>query len=94
MASFEMLARVAVVRTDVSEELRTSSEEIRSVHQLLLTPNVVPSSPFLVVMMVEALSSSETSVRTRSTLRNIPKHTILQIVTLLDVRGRSCIVYD
>jgi hypothetical protein len=32
---------------------------------LLVTANVVPSSPILVTLMMEALSSSETSVLTR-----------------------------
>jgi hypothetical protein len=67
-----MLCRVALVRTDVSEELR-------SVRRLLVTASVVPSSPILVTLMKEALTSSETSVLTRATRRNIPQDAILQI---------------
>jgi hypothetical protein len=36
-------------------------EEIQSVHQLLVMANI-PSSPILVTLMMEALSSSETAV--------------------------------
>jgi hypothetical protein len=44
-----------------------------SVLRFLVSANVVPSSPILVTLMMEAIRSSKTSVLARATLYNIPE---------------------
>jgi hypothetical protein len=51
MGSSGMLRRVALVRTEVSEELTKFLVFLRSVRRLLVTARVVPSSPILVTLM-------------------------------------------
>jgi hypothetical protein len=90
LASSGMLRRVALVKTDVSEELSaclirvtrigelgTTLIFLRRVRRLLVTASVVSSSPILVTLMKEVLSYSETSVLTRATRRNISEYAIL-----------------
>jgi hypothetical protein len=71
MQSSGMLLRhVALVTTVVSEE---RSNSIIGMFRLLVTANVVPTSPILVTLVMEAIRSSETLVLTRTTRRNIPE---------------------
>jgi hypothetical protein len=71
MASSGLLGRVALVRTDVSEELSASFISVTRIDKLgttlavtsnrrtLVTANVVPNPP-IVTLIMEALGSSET----------------------------------
>jgi hypothetical protein len=78
MTTYGMLRRVALVRTDVSEELSASIIRVtRSVLLLPISANFIPSSPILVTLMLDAIFSSETSVLTKATRHNIPDVSIL-----------------
>jgi hypothetical protein len=79
MASSGMLHHVALVRTDVSEELGASFIRVTTTGELgtLAVTSIVPSSRVLITLTKEALSSSETSVLTRAAQRNIPQDAIL-----------------
>jgi hypothetical protein len=77
-----MLRRLAFVITDVSEELSASFIRVTRIGELgkmlaVDTADDVPSLPILVTMMMETLSSSETSVLTTTILHNIPEDAIL-----------------
>jgi hypothetical protein len=56
----------------------------------IVAASVVPSSPILVTLM-EAVGSSETSVLTRATRRNIPEDTILHSHRSENFKSYICI---
>jgi hypothetical protein len=72
MLSFGMLCHVALVRTDISEKYKVF---LCSMRRLLVTANI-PSSPTLVTLMMEALSSTEMSVLTRALWHNISEDSL------------------
>jgi hypothetical protein len=105
MASFGMLRRVALVSSDVSVELSSSFIRVTIIGELgttlavtsnrrtlLVTTSVVPSSPILVTLMKEALSTSETSVLTRATRRT--QKTPFFIVTAVKISNLTLNIRD
>jgi hypothetical protein len=72
-----MLRHVALVRIDVPEERSASIIRLR---RLLVTANLVPSSPIVVILLMEVTRSSETLVLRRATWRNIPEDGILHLL--------------
>jgi hypothetical protein len=85
MPSSWMLCRIVLVRTDASEEHSSCLVFACDLLRLQVTTNIVPSSPTLVTLMMEAILFSETSVLVRVSWRNIPEDGIIRPVTVLGI---------
>jgi hypothetical protein len=78
-----MLRRVALVRTDVSEERIASIIRVIRISEIGKTLVVTSNQstlqlPNFVTLMMDAMRSSDTSVLTRATRRNISEDCILE----------------
>jgi hypothetical protein len=99
MPSSWMLRCVAIVRTDVSEELSASFIRVTRIAELGTSSLGVSFkrasvasysiSPILVTLMKEELICSETSVLTRATRNNILEDAILHLLTSDAIKFRS-----
>jgi hypothetical protein len=102
MVSSGMLLHVALVRTDVLEELSASFMRVTRIGELGTTLAITSNRRTLrsVTLMKEEQSSFKTLVLTRATRCNIPEDAILHshhrenlksyIVALVDIHEKAC----
>jgi hypothetical protein len=67
---------------------------LRIVLRLLVTANIVPSSPILVTLNMEEILSFETSILTIATRRNIPEDGILHSQRRENLKSYSVTLSD
>jgi hypothetical protein len=91
-----MLRYVTLVRTEVLEEPSASIIRVTRIGELgtmlaVTSPTAnVPTSPFLVTLMMEAIGSSDTSVFRRATQRNIPEYGIIHSHHHENLKSYTC----
>jgi hypothetical protein len=75
---------MAFVRTDVLEEGITIISVTKMDELGTTLANIVPNSPILVNLVMEAILSTETSFLTRTIRRNIPEDGSLYVIYAID----------